>query len=115
MSSPSTIISGALSPPIPSIATTIRSATAHYPPRKHPFRAHRRCPEGLGVLGNRLLFDDFTAIIIAAGRTNVVRSFLLAAISAFVICVGWQSVMGPAHISARLGGFLLGNCHRSTR
>lgn len=41
----------------------------------------------------------------------MVRALVLAAVRAFLVRIGAQSMVRPAHIAARLGHFLLRNGH----
>lgn len=55
--------------------------------------------------------DNFTAVVVAAGRANVVRALQFAAAGAFVGVARNQSIMRAAHIAARAGHAVLLNGH----
>jgi hypothetical protein len=44
--------------------------------------------------------NDFTAVVVAAGRAQVVRTLQFAAISTFMECIDLQRVMAAAHAPA---------------
>src|SRR6185369_7565493 len=55
--------------------------------------------------------DHLAAVVIAAGRADVMRPLGLAAVRALDMRGRRQGVVGPAHVTARLGNLLLRNCH----
>lgn len=58
--------------------------------------------------------DDFAAVIMTAGRTDVMRPFQLTAIGAFSMGFGGERVMRPAHIAFRRRSFSFWNRHGQT-
>src|ERR1700730_7722843 len=100
MSAPWITISGARSPPIASRAMVIVPGTGAAP------RAGQ-CRSG----GGRLRRHHFAAVVIAAGRAQMMRPLQLAAIRTFGIDRRRQLVMRPAHIAARRRDLLFWDGH----
>src|SRR5512138_540408 len=64
------------------------------------------------LLGRRAVGQDRHVLaVVAAMRAHRMRPLQLAAILALEISHRGQPVMGPAHVAAGLGNFLLGNGH----
>jgi hypothetical protein len=60
------------------------------------------------------LCDDFLVGVVAAGRADVVRALKLTAAGAFIRVRGGQGIVGPTHVPARLGDFILWDSHVTT-
>src|SRR5690242_18804816 len=98
MLAPFTTISGARSPPMASSATTRRSLTSPPP----------------AVGGSRRLCrarHHLAAVVMAAGRAEVMGPLHFAAIRAFDIARRLQRMVRTAHVAAGFGDFLFRNCH----
>src|SRR5690606_16562651 len=96
-SAPLSTMRGAWSPPMASSAILIRWLTPRVP---------GAAPSG--ALGRR---HDLATVVMAAMPAKAVRALQLAAIGALVVGRRRESVMGTAHVAARLRYFLLGNSH----
>src|SRR6185312_9434594 len=102
--SAATTMPGPASPPIASIET-VSSRAKSLP------RCGRRLCHNTRALGLGLGFDHFAVPVVTAGAANVVRTLLLAAIGAFRIGGGGQTVVGPAHVPLGRRGFSFGDRH----
>src|SRR5436190_18940903 len=93
---PATITAGPISPPMASTAmrglTSIRGAPCP------------RCRSGLGR-------NDLAAVIVAAGRAEIVRKLELTAVGALLEARRSQRVMAAAHIALRGRRFSLRDGH----
>src|SRR5581483_457166 len=103
MLAPFTTISGARSPPMASSATTRRSLTSSPPVVRDGSRRLCRARHHLA------------AIVMAAGRAEVMRALHFAAIRAFDIARRLQRMVRTAHVAAGFGDFLLRNYHGISR
>jgi hypothetical protein len=61
--------------------------------------------------GGFFLSNHLAVTVVAAGGAHMMRALTLAAIGALHMPDRLQGVMGAAHVTARLGGFLLRNGH----
>ena len=74
----------------------------------------RPSAERLVRLRSGLGRDDLAAVIVAAGRAQVVRQLQLAAIRAFLEARRLQRMMAAAHVALRRRSFSLGDGHCGT-
>src|SRR5262245_6239748 len=86
---------------IRNVAVTAPGPSPLVPPRN-------RVRSGAGGLGY------LAAVVVAAGRADMMRTLQLSAVGAFVIRTRRQGVMRPAHVAPRLRGFLFRNSHFRT-
>ncbi len=63
------------------------------------------------ALGGFAGFHNFTIIVMATMRTDMVRALQLAAIAAFGVGFGAQGQVAAAHAGTRWGGFTFRNGH----
>jgi hypothetical protein len=64
------------------------------------------------MLLNVFRFKDFAAVVVAARGANMMGPHQFTAILALDECLSRQPVVGPAHVTFRLGDFLLWNRHQ---
>ena len=100
---PSITISGALSPPIASIAIVIRWLK--------PGPCSIALDQFYCVTSDPRCLNHFPVIIIATRRTHMVRAFELTTIITFDVGRTAEGIMRSAHVPLRFGRLFLGYCH----
>src|SRR5690349_18444708 len=100
MSAPFTTISGARSPPIASSAIVTMPLTG------------AALPLGDRSSSRRFGRHHFPAVVIAAGRAQMMRPLQLAAIRALAVSRDRQGVVRAPHVAARRRGLFLRDGHR---